>query len=167
MPTRFAPVRGAQGLQQSNPDILSAASLLGSLQVFARAGGVRALRKRSMKLTLLLEERLRASRFYVSPEDAGAGKAEERLAFTIITPADVEARGAQLSLRLFPSGKGVLDALFAALRSRGVLGDERRPDVIRLTPMPLYCTQDDCERAARALEEAFVELEAEGRQRAS
>lgn len=110
-----------------------------------------------MKLTARLEERLRASRFYVAPGDAASSASgSQQLTFTIITPSDPAARGAQLSLRINPPG--VFDTLFAGLRRRGVLGDERRPDAIRLTPVPLYCTSGDCDRAALALEEALEEV---------
>ena len=40
MGPRFERSRGASAFQQSNPDILSLASLKGSLQVFKDAGGV-------------------------------------------------------------------------------------------------------------------------------
>ncbi len=45
-----------------------------------------------------------------------------------------------------------------ALKSHGVVGDEREPDVIRLTPAPLYNTWTECERAAEVLERVFEEL---------
>ena len=33
----------------------------------------------------------------------------------------------------------------------GVIADAREPDVVRLAPVPLYCTHHDCWRAANAL----------------
>ena len=51
MPPDFSPIRGAQGLQMSNPSVLGVASLLGSLQVFKEAGMVGRLRARSIELT--------------------------------------------------------------------------------------------------------------------
>lgn len=78
--------------------------------------------------------------------------------FTIITPRDPESRGSQLSLLFLPPNSDVMGRVFGALSAMGVVGDERRPDVIRLTPAPLYSTLGDCERAALCLEEAFKGL---------
>jgi len=45
------------------------------------------------------------------------------------------------------------------LGNYGVLTDERRPDVIRLAPTALYGTIQDCENAAKYLEEVLKELD--------
>jgi len=55
--------------------------------------------------------------------------------YTIITPRDPVARGAQLSLRLEPD---LLDTVLECLEEDGVVIDERKPDVIRVAPAPLY-----------------------------
>ena len=50
---------------------------------------------------------------------------------------DPERRGAQLSIRLRP---GLLKGVMKALEEKGVVVDERQPDVIRVAPAPLYNT---------------------------
>jgi len=161
MPPLFSPIPGAQGYQQSNPSALCIAALLGSLEVFKDAGMMPAIRRRSVRLTNAFYERLVQSKWYVAPEhaatDDGDGKGTQR-AFTIITPGDPEARGAQLSLLILPRHSGLMARVHAGLKSCGVVGDEREPDVIRLTPAPMYNTWTECERAAEVLEKVFEEL---------
>jgi kynureninase len=123
MPHDLHPLPGAEGWQISNLPILSAAPLLASLPLFD-AAGMPALRAKSLQLTGYLESLLRA---------------QLADALTILTPADPEARGCQLSLRLRRSSaqaRKVFDALAAA----GFTGDWREPDVIRVAPVPLYNT---------------------------
>jgi len=144
MPPQFTPIVGAQGWQQSNPSMLAVASLQGSLDVFDEAG-IEQLRAKSVKMTNYFEEILRRSPYCLKTKGAGVG-------FRIITG---ESRGCQLSL-LITGGK--MEEVFHGLRKRGVIGDERQPEVIRLAPIPLYNTFEDCYRAAQALDEAFGSL---------
>lgn len=51
-----------------------------------------------------------------------------------------------------------MDWIFDRLRERGVLGDERRPGVIRFAPVPMYNSWSDVREAAQALEEAMGAL---------
>lgn len=154
MPPDFSPIRGAQGFQQSNPSVLATVSLLGALEVFQNAGGIEKLRAKSIRLTGFLEKLLRESKYFVGNDKIGSGAP----GFALITPADPEARGAQLSLLFLPPQSGIMQRIFESLKRRGVIGDERQPDVIRLAPMPLYNTFEDCGRAAEAVNEAFSEL---------
>jgi kynureninase len=121
MPHDFQPLPGAEGWQISNLPILSAAPLLASLPLFETAG-MPALRAKSLLLTGYLEALLRA-----------------RLAadVTILTPAEREARGCQLSLRLRRTA-AESHKVFDALAAGGFVGDWRAPDVIRIAPVPLY-----------------------------
>ena len=163
----FSPVLGAQGYQQSNPSVFATVSLLGSLQTFKEAGMMQALRTRSIRLTGKLEAFLIQSKFFVPLRDVGARCLEDpegkydggnvrRPGFTIITPSDPGSRGAMLSLLVLPSAStGTIEKVFDTLMSYGVLGDKREPNVIRLTPAPLYNTLEDCQRAATCLEKAF------------
>jgi kynureninase len=155
MPRAFVPIRGAQGFQQSNPDVLSVAALLGALRTFAEAGGVGTLRKRSEVLTQRLWDGLAASAFYVPASQASA---RTEPGFTIITPADAQARGVQLSLLFLPIGSKLMQKVFDGLKSYGIIGDERKPDVIRLAPTPLYNNENDVGRAVNALEKTMQAL---------
>ena len=169
MPSRFHAIRGAQGFQQSNPSVLATVSLLGSLQVFAEAGGMSALRARSERLTGYLEALIHNSAFYAPPEAAFQKKSKgdadgekEKVRVTIITPGNAAERGSQLSLVFLPTGRGVMPRVLKGLEARGVVGDSRKPDVIRLAPAPLYNTFEDVERAVSVLEEVLAEVDREG-----
>lgn len=169
MPPDFSPIRGAQGLQMSNPSVLGVASLVGSLQVFKEAGMVGRLRARSIELTGLLEGLLAQSAYFISSHEAAMklplcngptdGAEHRRPAFTIITPSDVNSRGSQLSLSFFSSDSEFIHKVLEGLRSYGVIGDKRHPNTIRLTPVALYSTIQDCENAAKFLEEVLKALD--------
>jgi kynureninase len=123
MTNEFDPIPGAAGWQLSNPSALDITALNASLEVF-HLTDMSALRDKSLRLTAYLEELLDA----LPPH------------FSIITPRDPAQRGAQLSLKLLP---GLLDVVMEELESNGVVIDERRPDVIRVAPAPLYNTFED------------------------
>ena len=164
MPPVFARIRGAQGFQQSNPSVLATVSVLGSLEVFKKAGWMKPLRARSLRLTGYLEALLHASRFYVPVEQASrySQSAANKVGVTIITPANPDDRGAQLSLVFLPTGRGVMPRVLKELGDRGVVGDSRKPDVIRIAPCALYNTFEDVERSVRMLEEALETVEVSG-----
>lgn len=131
----FVPTPGADGWQLSNPPILALAPLRVSLEIFQRAG-MTALRKKSEQLTGYLETLINA-----------------KLADTlkIVTPVEPERRGCQLSLRVV-GGRERGRALFEHLAARGIIGDWREPDVIRISPAPLYNTYADVLGFVRAVE---------------
>ncbi|MEJ7745435.1 MAG: kynureninase [Luteimonas sp.] len=135
MGPEFVPTPGAEGWQLSNPPILGLAPLRASLDLFGRAG-MDKLREKSLKLTGYLEALIR-----------------ERLVETlqIVTPSETERRGCQLSLRVI-GGREQGRSLFEFLSTHGVLGDWREPDVIRISPAPLYNNHEDVLRFARAVE---------------
>jgi kynureninase len=135
MGPQFVPTPGADGWQLSNPPILALAPLRVSLEVFQRAG-MQALRAKSEKITGYLESLIR-----------------QRLAGTleIVTPAEPARRGCQLSLRV-AGGRARGRALFEHLMAIGIVGDWREPDVIRISPAPLYNRYSDVLGFVRAVE---------------
>ena len=122
------PPASADAWQISNPPILAMSPLRTSLELFDKVG-ITALRERSIRLTAYLEALL------------------GEVGCEIITPRDPQRRGAQLSLRV-AAARTVADRL---RHEHGVIVDTRQPDIVRLAPVPLYCTYHDCWRAARAL----------------
>jgi kynureninase len=149
MTNKFTPIPGAAGFQLSNPSVLDITSLCASLEVFAMAD-MASLRAKSLKLTGYLElllQRLMAQ----------IGK------FEILTPRDPAQRGAQLSLKL---QEGLLDWVMGELERKSVVVDERRPDVIRVAPAPLYNTFMDVHdfvEIFRAALEVVSRAKAEGK----
>ena len=136
MAPEFVPSAGAEGWQLSNPPVLALAPLRASLEQFDRAGGMAVLRAKSEKLTGFLDSLVRRR----------LGDVLE-----IITPAEPAWRGAQLSLRV-AGGRERGRELFDYLRDTGILGDWREPDVIRISPAPLYNRYSDVLRFVEEVE---------------
>jgi len=128
----FIPVASADGWQISNPPIFAMAPLRASLAIFDDAGGMEALRAKSIRLTGYLEFLL---------TENGSTK------FTVITTREPDARGCQLSILAHEHPKELLKELEAA----GVKCDFREPNVIRVAPTPLYNTFHEVWRFARSL----------------
>jgi len=135
MDDRFVPIPTAEGWQLSCGPILLEASLRASLEIFEQAGMERLVQK-SRKLTGYLEYLI------------GQIETDE---IEIITPAEPEQRGCQLSMRVRGSDKG----LFNRLRERGVITDWREPDVIRVSPAPLYNSFEEVYRFVEILKEVL------------
>ncbi|PHH69501.1 hypothetical protein CDD80_6694 [Ophiocordyceps camponoti-rufipedis] len=124
MDTLFVPSPGASGFQLSNPSAIDLASLAGALSVFSRTS-MRELRSKALVLTAYLEHLLLS---------------DGEPPFRILTPSDPAQRGTQLSILL---REGLLEPVSQALEENGVMCDKRKPDVIRLAPVPLYCSFHD------------------------
>ncbi|MBM3464944.1 MAG: kynureninase, partial [Armatimonadetes bacterium] len=133
----FVPHPGAAGWQLSNAPVLSMAPCRVSYDMFAKVG-MHALREKSLKLTGYLMERLNA---------LPAGH------FRVVTPRDPHQRGCQISLR-FKDGDEAR-AVSDALDAHGVISDFRKPDVVRVAPVPLYNTFTDVARFVGVLEEVL------------
>ncbi|WP_233841419.1 kynureninase [Dyella sp. 2HG41-7] len=134
MGPEFVPTSGADGWQLSNPPILALAPLRVSLEIFHRAG-IQRLREKSLQLTGYLEWLVQTQLHDV---------------LDIVTPKDPSRRGSQLSIRVL-GGRTQGRALFDYLIDRGIIGDWREPDVIRISPAPLYNRFADCLAFAEAV----------------
>ena len=133
----FIPERGAAGWQVSTAPVLGLAPLMASLPLFARAGGMEAIRKQSTLLT---------SQLYASLVSIPGVR--------ILTPDDPDARGAQLSVYL----PGHRPDLEERLSRQGLIIDYRQDNldgsgggVLRLAPAPLYNTLAEVDRAGEIL----------------
>jgi kynureninase len=141
METKFHPVKGAAGFQLSNPSVLDLTSLGASLELFEAAGGMAPLREKSKRLTAFLERCLS-----LMSDDA-------KKLFRIITPSDPDQRGAQLSLLL---ADGLLDPTMHGLEEHGIIVDERKPNVVRVAPAPIYNNFKDCVSFVEGFESALL-----------
>ncbi|HLP32292.1 MAG TPA: kynureninase [Bacteroidia bacterium] len=137
----FNPMLGAQGWQLSNAQVFPMAIHKASLDIFDEAG-MKQLRDKSVQLTGYLE-------FVLDEVNAGL---EEHEQLKIITPRDVNQRGAQLSVVAGERGR----ALFKFLTENGVVADWREPDVIRMAPAPLYNSFTDVYHLGVLLHKFFV-----------
>ncbi|MDG9702459.1 kynureninase [Streptomyces sp. DH37] len=133
----YEPADGAQRGRVGTPDILSMLALEEALKVWDGVD-VGAVRAKSLALTDFF---LRCVEAY-APE----GRVES------VTPAEHARRGSQVALRCADAGE-VMEELVA----RGVVGDFRRPDVLRFGFTPLYTSFADAEHAARVLGEVLAE----------
>lgn len=124
----FIPEAGADGWQVSCTQVMPMALYHASLGIFREAGFLAPLRSKSIHLTGYLE--------YIINE---VNRILNLQQFKIITPANPEERGAQLSIIAAHKGKQIFDGLVA----ENILGDWREPDVIRLSPIPLYNSFED------------------------
>jgi kynureninase len=131
--TRFQMEKGfdaiptAEGWQMSNSPILLMAAHKASLDIFEEAGMEKLHAKRKM-ITAYLHFILNSINLQHSEKMIG-----------IITPANENERGCQVSMLMLKKGKQIFDTLI----ERGVIGDWREPNVIRVAPVPLYNTFED------------------------
>ena len=141
----FIPVPSADGWQISNPPIFSMAPLRASLSIFDEAGGMEALRAKSIKLTGYLQSLIEIAGHL----KLATGRVRPTGGLTVITPSETDARGCQLSIQVHEHPR----ELFRKLEAAGVKCDFREPNVIRAAPAPLYNTFHEVWRFARILAE--------------
>jgi kynureninase len=144
----YAPAAGIDRLLTGTPSILALAALEEGVRLIAEIGIERLVAKSRQ-----LSEFLRAAVAQTAPD------------LPCISPEDPAVRGSQLSYR-HPEAFALSQALIA----RGVIGDFREPDILRLGLAPAYLRFEDCWHAAEALGEVLASGEwerAEYRQRAA
>lgn len=124
----FIPEAGADGWQVSCTQVMPMALYYASLKSFEKAGFITPLRNKSKTLSGYL--------FYIINEVNNTLGYEQ---YKIITPLNEADRGAQVSIIAKEKGK----AIFQELIANNVLGDWREPNVIRLSPVPLYNSYED------------------------
>ena len=142
MENKFKPMKSAEAWQLSNPPVLSLAAIRGSLDTIKMAGGIKALRKKALKLTGFM-------RYLLESELSND--------LDILTPSDMQFAGTQLSIAIklkdgddSERGKRIFDAI----EEKGVTGDWRYPNVIRVAPVPQYNSFEDAYRFVQILKAA-------------
>ncbi|MZF57280.1 kynureninase [Streptomyces sp. SID5594] len=136
----YAPADGSVRGRVGTPDIVSMLTLEAALDVWDGVS-VDAVRAKSLALTDFFLECVEA---YVP-----AGRVVS------VTPVAHAERGSQVALRCAEA-----EPVMRRLIERGVVGDLRRPDVLRFGFTPLYVGFADAERAARVLAEVLEEIPA-------
>ena len=128
---QFHPMAGAEAWQLSCQPILSLVPLSASLHIHALAG-MEAIRAKSILLSSYLVDLL---------TNIDTHK------ISIVTPLEAERRGAQISVAIEGGDKSI----FHSMREKGVLPDWREPNIIRLSPAPLYNSFQDVWRTVEVL----------------
>ena len=115
----FEPETSAEGWVISNPPVILMDIHLASIKIFKDVG-LKKLFSKSKLLTKFLYDGLISIKDYSNY-------------FEIITPKDHNKRGAQLSLYFFKDA----ELIFSHLNKKFVV-DYRKPNVLRVAPVPLY-----------------------------
>lgn len=118
----FQPIPTAEGWQVSNAPVLSMAAHKASLDIFEKA---------TMEKLYAKAKQLSSYTHYILAE---INNAQAEKIIEVITPANQDERGCQVSMLMLKNGKQIFDALTHA----GVIADWREPNVIRIAPVPLY-----------------------------
>ncbi|MFL6164053.1 MAG: kynureninase [Jatrophihabitantaceae bacterium] len=134
---RYEPAAGIERARIGTPPVLSMAALEAALTVFDHLD-LAAVRRKSLALTDLVIEfaQTRLAQFGVQ----------------VVTPLSHDRRGSQVSLRM-PAAYEVCQELI----DRGVIGDFRAPDLLRLGFTPLYLGYADVYEAMSRLAEVLAD----------
>jgi kynureninase len=129
---RYRPAPGMKRWLVGTPPMLAMASLEAALDLWADVDQAQVAAKSAALFDILLT-------------------AGEAVGLACVTPADPAARGSHISFR-HPGAY----ALAQALIERGVIGDFRDPDILRLGLTPLYLSHEDAWRAGELLREVVA-----------
>jgi len=119
----FIPKPDASGWNISTAQVFNMVALKASLELFEKTN-MQEINDKRQKLTAYLEFLLHQL---------------SNINFEIITPAEPERRGAQLSLFFKDRGKEIHQKMIES----GIIVDYREPGVIRVAPAPLYNSFED------------------------
>ena len=133
----YAPAPGVERLLCGTPPVLAMSALECGVDLVAEMG-IERLWAKSKGLSEFFRECL----------------ATHELVLDLVSPSDPDARGSQLSFR-HEHAYAVSQALIA----RGVIGDFRDPDILRLGFAPAYLRYEDMAQAARHLAEVMRDEE--------
>lgn len=127
----------AGAYQIGTPHVLSAAPLLGSLEIFQQAG-IHAIRQKSLQLTSYFLELLKTE---LGDYD-----------FVIANPLDEEIRGAHVFLEHPDAAR-----ICKALKAEKIIPDFRSPNGIRIAPVALYNTFEEVWNVIQILKKIMEE----------
>ncbi len=138
----FNAIPTAEGWQLSNANILSMAAHKAALDIFEEAGFEKIVEKGKKLSAFLL--------FILNDINNSSSKK----IVEILTPQNENEHGCQVSILLPEKGKD----FFNSLNKNSVIADWREPNVIRITPVPLYNTFEEVFRFGEIVKE-FAEKE--------
>lgn len=133
----LTPAETAGAFQIGTPHVLSAAPILGSLEIYHEAG-IENIRKKSLSLTRYMME-------LIESELHGRG-------FAITNPSDDRFRGGHVCLEHDEAAR-----ICKALKENHVTPDFRAPNVIRLAPIALYTSYHDVWKMVQILKTIMTE----------
>lgn len=133
----FESAGNAGGWQIGTAHMLSMAPLEGSLKMY-REAGIHSLREKSLNLTGYM--------MYLIDEELS------RFGFTVGNPREEKRRGGHVALEHEDAAR-----INAALKDMGVIPDFRRPNVIRLAPVPLYISYHDVWKVVQIIKKIMEE----------
>ncbi|GGB16531.1 kynureninase [Sphingomonas metalli] len=129
----YAPAPGMKRWLTGTPPMLAMAALEAGLDVWSTVDRPAVWRKSAALWSILAE---------------AGGQA----GLDCVTPADPAGRGSHISFR-HPEAHAIVQALI----DRGVIGDFRDPDMVRLGLTPLYLSHEDVWRAGEALKAVIAD----------
>lgn len=136
---RYRPASGIRRMLTGTPPVVGLSILQESVAILEKAGIAR-MRQKAERMSSLLVER-------IARECAGHG-------LVLGSPKDAASRGNHVIYH-HPEAYAVVQAL----KARGVVGDFRMPDCIRLGIAPIYLTYKDIVNAVAHLREVMEHRE--------